>query len=48
MKEPEPSLAADQEQQAIDGESVVIANQLVKQFGKLRAVDNLSMTIHAG
>jgi ABC-2 type transport system ATP-binding protein len=51
MKEPEPSLAADQEQQlqqAIDGESVVVANQLVKQFGKLRAVDNLSMTIHAG
>src|SRR5260370_15490394 len=51
MKEPEPSLAVDQEQQsqqAIDGESVVVANQLVKQFGKLRAVDNLSMTIHAG
>ena len=51
MKEPEPSLAADQEhqsQQPINGESVVVANQLVKQFGKLRAVDNLSMTIHAG
>jgi len=48
MKEPEPSLATDQEQQAIDGESVVVIDQLVKQFGKLRAVNNLSMIIQAG
>lgn len=51
MKEPEPSLAADREQpsqQPINGEPVVVTNQLVKQFGKLRVVDNLSMTIHAG
>ena len=48
MKEPEPSLATDQEQQAIDGEPVVVVDQLVKQFGKLCVVDNLSMTIHTG
>jgi ABC-2 type transport system ATP-binding protein len=29
-------------------EPVVVIDKLVKQFGKLRAVDNLSMTIHAG
>lgn len=48
MKEPEPSLATDQAQQAIDGEQVVVVDQLVKQFGKLRVVDNLNMTIHTG
>jgi ABC-2 type transport system ATP-binding protein len=49
MKEPEPALAADLKQrQPIDGEPVVVIDQLVKQFGKLRAVNNLSMTIQAG
>lgn len=49
MKEPEPTLAANREQQpSIDGEPVVVIDQLVKQFGKLRAVNTLSMTIQAG
>src|ERR1700682_3881983 len=49
MKEPEPILEVGPEpQQPIDGEPVVVIDQLVKQFGKLRAVNNLSMTIHAG
>ena len=49
MKEPEPTLAADlAQQQSIDGEPVVVIDQLVKQFGKLRAVNNLSMTIQVG
>ena len=30
------------------GEPVVVIDKLVKQFGKLRAVDNLSLTIRAG
>jgi ABC-2 type transport system ATP-binding protein len=30
------------------GEPIVVIDRLVKQFGKLRAVDNLSMSIHAG
>ena len=40
-----------QEPQAIrgtNGEPVVVIEKLVKQFGKLRAVDHLSMTILAG
>ncbi len=51
MKEPESGLAADtelQRQPSNDGEPLVVIDQLVKQFGKLRAVDNLSMTIHTG
>jgi len=35
-------------QKPANGEPMVIVNQLVKQFGKLRAVDNLSMNIRAG
>jgi ABC-2 type transport system ATP-binding protein len=35
-------------QKPANGEPVVVVNQLVKQFGKLRAVDNLTMNIHAG
>jgi ABC-2 type transport system ATP-binding protein len=35
-------------QKPANGESMVVVNQLVKQFGKLRAVDNLSMNIRAG
>jgi len=31
-----------------NGEPMVVVDQLVKDFGKLRAVNNLSMTIHAG
>jgi len=30
------------------GEPVIVIDKLVKQFGKLRAVDNLSLTIRAG
>ena len=49
MKEPEPTLDADPaQQQSIDGEPVVVIDQLIKQFGKLRAVNNLSMTIQTG
>ena len=51
MKEPESGLAADTElqtQPSNNGEPLVVIDQLVKQFGKLRAVDNLSMTIHTG
>ncbi len=49
MKEPEPTLAADPaQQQSIDGEPIVVIDQLVKQFGKLRAVNNLSMAIQTG
>src|SRR6266480_4932516 len=31
-----------------DGEPMVVISQLVKQFGKLRAIDNLTMTINMG
>ncbi len=51
MKEPEPLLATDLGQpkaQPITGEPVVVIDHLVKQFGKVRAVNNLSMTISAG
>ena len=51
MKEPEPVVAADNEQatsQYRNSESLVVIDQLVKQFGKLRAVNNVSMTISAG
>ncbi len=51
MEEPEPTLAANSEQrkaQPNKSEPVVVIDQLVKQFGTLHAVDNLSMTIHAG
>jgi ABC-2 type transport system ATP-binding protein len=40
-----------QEPQATGGttaEPVIVIDKLVKQFGKLRAVDNLSMAMHAG
>ena len=49
MKEPEPGLAAEPEQrQPISREPLVVIDHLVKQFGKLRAVNNVSMTIQAG
>jgi ABC-2 type transport system ATP-binding protein len=48
MKEPEPGLAADLKQQPISSEPLVVIDQLVKQFGKLRAVNNVSVTIQAG
>src|SRR6266566_8399859 len=35
-------------QKPANGEPIVVVNQLVKQFGKLRAVDNLTMNIRAG
>jgi ABC-2 type transport system ATP-binding protein len=35
-------------QKPANGEPMVVVNQLAKQFGKLRAVDNLSMNIRAG
>src|SRR5712691_5951455 len=36
------------EQRPDSAEPMVIIRQLVKQFGKLRAVDNLDMTINTG
>ena len=35
-------------QKPANGEPMVVVNQLVKRFGKLRAVDNLTMNIYAG
>ncbi len=35
-------------QRPANGKPMVVVNQLVKQFGKLRAVDNLTMNIYAG
>ncbi len=51
MTEPEPTIAADLEQgseQPGSCEPLVVIDQLVKQFGKLRAVNNVSMAIQAG
>src|SRR3989441_876559 len=49
MAETTPGARQRQElQKPAKGEPMVVVNQLVKQFGKLRAVDNLSMNIHAG
>ena len=49
MKEPEPTADLEQEQpQLISREPLVVIDQLVKQFGKLRAVNNVSMSIQAG
>jgi len=39
---------AQQLQKPANGEPVVVVNQLVKLFGRLRAVDNLTMDIPAG
>ncbi len=44
----EPTLDTESEQQRISGEPVVVIDHLVKQFGKLRAVDDLSLSIQAG
>lgn len=35
-------------QKPANGEPMVVVNQLVKQFGKLRVIDNLTMNINAG
>ncbi|MGZ3610729.1 MAG: ABC transporter ATP-binding protein [Ktedonobacteraceae bacterium] len=35
-------------QKPANGEPMVVVNQLVKQFGKLRAIDDLTFKIHAG
>src|SRR5579863_6274448 len=52
MKEPEPTVVAGleqkQPQQPISREPLVVIDQLVKQFAKLRAVNNVSMAIQAG
>jgi ABC-2 type transport system ATP-binding protein len=49
MEETTPRVRQEQQlHKPINGEPVVVIDQLVKQFGKLRAVDNLTMTIHAG
>src|SRR5712692_3239360 len=37
-----------QEKQPTNSTSVVVIRNLTKQFGKLRAVDNLNMTINTG
>ncbi len=49
MAETTPGARQRQElQKPANGEPMVVVNQLVKQFGKLRAVDNLTVNIHAG
>src|SRR5260370_8612728 len=49
MTEPRPGVPEERQlHKAINGEPVVVIDQLVKQFGKLRAVDNLSLSIDAG
>src|SRR5215470_5469084 len=35
-------------EQPANGEPMIVIDHLVKQFGKLRAVDNLTMRIYAG
>ncbi|HLX58946.1 MAG TPA: ABC transporter ATP-binding protein [Ktedonobacteraceae bacterium] len=47
MTEPVPDAGSEQ-QQPVAAEPLIVIDQLVKQFGKLRAVDNLSMQINAG
>jgi ABC-2 type transport system ATP-binding protein len=49
MTEAIPGTRKPQElQKPANGEPMVVINQLVKQFGKLRAVNNLTMNIRAG
>src|SRR6266849_6514053 len=49
MTETRPGVPEERQlHKAINGEPVVVIDQLVKQFGKLRAVDNLSLSIDAG
>jgi len=49
MAETTPGARQRQElQKPANGEPMVVVNQLIKQFGKLRAVDNLTVNIHAG
>ncbi len=49
MTETRPGVPQERQlHRAINGEPVVVIDQLVKQFGKLRAVDNLSLSIDAG
>jgi ABC-2 type transport system ATP-binding protein len=49
MTEVIPGTRKPQElQKPANGEPMVVINQLVKQFGKLRAVNNLTMNIRAG
>ena len=45
---PEPAKQDARATAGSTGEPVVVIENLVKQFGKLRAVDNLSVTIRAG
>src|SRR5260370_30570168 len=49
MTETRPGVPRERQlHKAINGEPVVVIDQLVKKFGKMRAVDNLSMNIDAG
>ncbi|GAC1299701.1 MAG: ABC transporter ATP-binding protein [Ktedonobacteraceae bacterium] len=49
MTEARPDTQEEQqERESGNGEPMVVIEQLVKQFGKLRAIDKLSMTINAG
>src|SRR5260221_13576680 len=49
MTETRPGVPQERQlHKAINGEPVVVIDQLVKQFGKLRAVYNLSLSIDAG
>jgi ABC-2 type transport system ATP-binding protein len=47
MTEARPDTQAEQQERG-NGEPMVVIEQLVKQFGKLRAIDKLNMTINAG
>ncbi len=49
MTETGPEIHGErQAQRSANGEPVVVVKQLVKEFGKLRAVDNLNMVINTG
>src|SRR6266436_1799498 len=49
MTETRPGVPRERQlHKAINGEPVVVIDQLAKEFGKLRAVDNLSLSIDAG
>jgi ABC-2 type transport system ATP-binding protein len=45
---PSNTREAQQPEKAGSGSTVVVISELVKQFGKLRAIDNLNMTINTG
>src|SRR5579872_3753459 len=48
MTEHSASMSEDQAQEQTKSEPVVVIEHLVKQFGKLRAINDLNMTINTG